>query len=271
MAEIHFSLKGTYSLSMRIFRVTADCTLSAIGILLGTVLLFSFPQHALSQSQQMESLGSALDKEVLIGSLKWEALALEVEDAQLMEVSDAVKKVKNMSDDELHGRSTSPIVEVINEFKMYCGEIGYFLPGVSSDDSDDSTKEVIRFFRKDDRKGIIISKLFDDSVYNTNVTSHDERIEERIRSCMIPKIKSIHESLNKMDIEYFGISHFYGAEDPSGYGSPSAEMVSVIIPRSVVLDFSEGGITDKKMIEKSEVYVKSSSMTAEYVRTSVDL
>ena len=256
---------------MRISWVVADRTLSATSIVLGAVLLFALPQHALSQSQQLESLDSALSKEVLIGSLKWESLALEVEDAKLMEVSDAVEKAKNMSDDELHGHPTSPIVEMVSEFKMYCGEIGYFLPGVSSGDSGDSTEEVIRFFRRNGDEGIIISKLFDDSVYNINVTTHGERVKERISSCMISKIKSIHESLDKMDVEYFGVSHFYGAENPSGYGSPSAEMVSVIIPKSVVLDFSEGSITDEKMIEKSEVYVKSKDMTAEYVRTSVDL
>jgi hypothetical protein len=216
-------------------------------------------------------LDSVLEEEVLIGSLRWESLALEIEDAKPIDISDAVEKVKNMSNNELNGHPTSPIINMVNEFETYCGEIGYFLPAISSDDSEDSINEVIRFFRKNGKDGIIISKLFDDSVYNMNITTHDERVKERISSCMISNIKSMHNSMDKTNIEYFGISHFYGAEDPSGYGSPSAEMVSVIIPKSVVSDFSEGKITDKKMIEESEVYVKSESMTAEYIRTSVDL
>jgi hypothetical protein len=48
-------------------------------------------------------------------------------------------------------------------------------------------------------------------------------------------------------------------------------MVSVVVPESVASNFAEGSISDKEMINNSEVYVKSAKMTAEYIRTSVDL
>jgi len=240
-------------------------------MLLGVLLFSSVPQHALSQSQQLETLDSALDKETLIGSLKWEALASEIEGERPILVSEAIGKVKNMSDEELHGYQSSPIVDALKEFELYCGERGYFLSGISPDSSKSSSAEFIRFFRKDGEIGILISKIFDDSVYNLKVTSHEERVKERINKCIVSKIKNASEKLGGLDIGYYGISHFYGAEDPSGYGSLGSEMVSVVVPESVASNFAEGSISDKEMINNSEVYVKSAKMTAEYIRTSVDL
>jgi hypothetical protein len=208
---------------------------------------------------------------MLIGNLKWESIALEVGDEEPMEVSEAIERVNNMSTDKLRGYPPSSIVDLVSEFKLYCGEVGYFMSGFGLDDPDIPSKSVVRFFEKDGEDGILVSKLFGNSVYNTNVTTHEERLEERVKSCILPKIKPIHESLNDTSIDYYGISHFYGAEDPSDYGSPSAEMIVVVIPKNVASNFSSGEITDEDMMESSEVYVKRSDMTAEYIRTSVDL
>lgn len=129
----------------------------------------------------------------------------------------------------------------------------------------------VRLLEGKDGRCLLVTKLYDDTEYNTLKLSERQRALDAIRNNVSNRLFLLCDDAEKMECKDVGIMVFFGARDFSEeYAFGSGECAAMVAPIPLVRGFEAKSVSEDELFEKSSVYISGSGAGAKLVRLSPD-
>lgn len=204
----------------------------------------------------LQSLVQALEKEAFLKTPWSLSIVHDDEDRPPLETKRAIEKAESITEYSpeaefmLAQKYSSQIADLLNGFTIYCDNLGQFIEGTSK------RPIPVKFAKKDGGLVLIISGIATESVYNTLRTTSRGRASTVATTCLVPKVKYLHDALKNTDVDFYGMTIFYGSKDFGGrYATTDGEMLALVVSKKVAGKFVDGEITEGELLDQLDAFV----------------
>jgi hypothetical protein len=207
----------------------------------------------------LQSLIQVLEREAFLKTTWSLSIVHTDEDRPPLETKKAIENAESIAEYSpeaeflLAQKFSSQIADLLSGFTIYCDNIGQFVEGTSK------RPIPIRFAEKDGGLVLIVSGIATESVYNTLRTTSRGRASTVATTCLAPKIGYMHDALKDTDVDFYGMTIFYGSKDFGGrYATTDGEMLALVVSKEVAAQFVDGEITEGELLDQLDAFVSDS-------------